>query len=258
MNKKKVIFIIILLINLFNFNIIFAESSIVYIDTININIKDEIDVLTGKYSRYISDKVVLDGSLNWESAWTGSGWKSARITNYFTDNIINRPTTIIKFDGKQLTQVLNISKVDQFWVQPSSSSYMFAFTIANIDSGFSESMTPSSNEIKAFLFGWKMCNSDGSTPYLSGQKYWKKIIDGTGLTSVLPVSSYTGFKPYEMYYKLVNPIITTNYDQSSLIVINSLKNNVSYSNSILIVQLYMIMGFFVLILIKIYWGRRHD
>lgn len=45
--------------------------------------------------------------------------------------------------------------------------------------------------------------------YGLGTKYWKKITDGTGLTSTSPNASYAGYTPYKMRYPLTTPIIST-------------------------------------------------
>lgn len=67
------------------------------------------------------------------------------------------------------------------------------FEIDKADSGWSSGMIPTSDEIKAYFLGWRMCNSDGTTPYLgSGDKYWHKWIDGSSLTDVCPTTSYIG------------------------------------------------------------------
>jgi hypothetical protein len=53
-----------------------------------------------------------------------------------------------------------------------------------------------------------MCNSDGTTPYSgSGTKYWKSIVDGSGLTSTLPTTLAAGYTPYKMIYQLANPSV---------------------------------------------------
>lgn len=39
-------------------------------------------------------------------------------------------------------------------------------------------------------------------------KHWKKITDGTGLTSTLPTASYEGYTPYKMIYQLATPVVT--------------------------------------------------
>lgn len=39
-------------------------------------------------------------------------------------------------------------------------------------------------------------------------KHWKKVTDGTGLTSTLPTASYAGYTPYRMIYQLATPEIS--------------------------------------------------
>ena len=39
-------------------------------------------------------------------------------------------------------------------------------------------------------------------------KHWKKVTDGTGLTSTLPTASYEGYTPYRMIYQLATPEIS--------------------------------------------------
>jgi len=39
-------------------------------------------------------------------------------------------------------------------------------------------------------------------------KHWKKVTDGTGLTSTLPTASYAGYTPYKMIYQLATPEIS--------------------------------------------------
>lgn len=83
-------------------------------------------------------------------------------------------------------------------------------TAYNTDSGFIDGITPTSAEIKAYFYGWKMCASDGSG-YVSGTKYWKKITDGTGITPTIPTASYSGYTPYVLHYKLATPVTHYNY-----------------------------------------------
>lgn len=39
-------------------------------------------------------------------------------------------------------------------------------------------------------------------------KNWKKVTDGTGLTSTLPTASYDGYTPYKMLYQLATPVVS--------------------------------------------------
>lgn len=63
--------------------------------------------------------------------------------------------------------------------------------INKTDSGWPESFVPSSDEIKAYFLGWRLCDADGA-PYVSGDKYWHKWTDLSGLTDTCPTTSYVG------------------------------------------------------------------
>lgn len=85
------------------------------------------------------------------------------------------------------------------------SAGVFRVNISAIYSGWPDGFSPSSVEISAYFYGWKMCASDGGV-YVSGTKYWKKLTDGTGITSTLPTATYAGYTPYKLTYKLASPV----------------------------------------------------
>jgi hypothetical protein len=116
--------------------------------------------------------------------------------------------TAQKYDSALLTAVnASPTSADRIYTDGS----YFYLSAAMADTGFSEACLPSDDEIKAYFYGWKMCHSDGSTPYTSGTKHWKKLV-GTeaeiqaSITSTLPTASYEGFTPYKMSYELAEPI----------------------------------------------------
>lgn len=63
--------------------------------------------------------------------------------------------------------------------------------INKTDSGWPASYEPSSDEIKAYFLGWRLCDADGA-PYVSGDKYWHKWTDLSGITDTCPTTSYVG------------------------------------------------------------------
>jgi len=69
------------------------------------------------------------------------------------------------------------------------------FKINKADSGWPSGFTPSEDEIKAYFLGWRLCDADGE-PYVSGDKYWHKWTDLSGLTDVCPTESYVGSERY--------------------------------------------------------------
>lgn len=65
---------------------------------------------------------------------------------------------------------------------------------------------PNKQEIQAFIAGWKMAHTDGTTPYTDankatkGDKKWLRLI-GTGESLSLPTASYRDWKPFKVIYK---------------------------------------------------------
>lgn len=167
---------------------------------------------TSVYKEVWKKNVVLDGSLNWYSTTDFSGFKRATINvnNLFSDAYSNSAGTSIvtKYDGSVLSYVGAAWDMKDEHQIPSGKNLIL--TIADTDSGWTEEMNASSNEVIAYFYGWKMCASDGGT-YVSGAKYWKKITDGTGITSTTPTASYAGFTPYVLHYKLTTPVYHINY-----------------------------------------------
>ena len=63
--------------------------------------------------------------------------------------------------------------------------------INKTDSGWPSGFEPSGDEIKAYFLGWRLCDAGGA-PYVSGDKYWHKWTDLSGLTDTCPTTSYIG------------------------------------------------------------------
>lgn len=162
-------------------------------------VADEINLSTGiKFKRF--EYLDLDGSLAWTSQADNAGFKTFRWenSNLFANDADGN---IVKFNGDVLRKTTESASA----FSASNSFRLFStglyISTSDTDSGFTEAMTPSADEIKAYFHGFKLCSSDGSA-YVSGTKYWKKITDGTGITSTLPTASYTGYAPYKLQYQL--------------------------------------------------------
>ncbi|CDN45035.1 hypothetical protein [Paenibacillus sp. P22] len=145
----------------------------------------------------------LTGDLNWSYANTYTGIKEVKLT-------LKTPQAdsgiITKYDGKIL-----VKKADG--VQPTSGdmqtvnvSTLF-LSIAAADSGWGDSYTPTTDEIKAYFYGWKMSGSgtNSNTLYTSGTKYWWVMnLDGTvgGVTATLPIQQGIADFKYRLQYQL--------------------------------------------------------
>lgn len=177
-------------------------------------VKDDIVLQTGDWSKRISDVVVLDGSPSWELEANATGYKIAKLLSQsYLSNSVNFKNTALKYNGIQLLSLPNstVTGSDQF-IQRGSDTVLYV-SVSNTDTGFYDGVTPSTNEIKAYFFGYKLCNSDGTAWDGTSTKYWKKITDGTGITSTLPTASYAGYTPYKMIYQLATPIVTNIKDK---------------------------------------------
>jgi hypothetical protein len=152
------------------------------------------------YKQSWAKNIQLSGSINWVYVSDSIGFKRVGTSDY-TSSV----STIIasKYNGTFLINNATNSASDQVFFH--STAMFLNITVADADTGWTESMTPTTQEIQAYFYGWRMCASDGST-YVSGTKYWGKITDGTGITSTLPTATYTGFTPYTLHYKLTTPV----------------------------------------------------
>lgn len=94
-------------------------------------------------------------------------------------------TYAVKFDGNILKSYSNNTTSDQAWIANDNS---LRFSISNNESGWGDNYTPSSDEIKAFVLGWKMY--DGSTNATDGLGVYNRT-DGTNKRWT-PLASYDG------------------------------------------------------------------
>lgn len=69
-------------------------------------------------------------------------------------------------------------------------------SINKSESGWPSAYSPSSDDIKAYLLGWRMCNSDGTAPYVSGDKYWQRWNDASIMVATTPTTGYPDSEQY--------------------------------------------------------------
>lgn len=165
-------------------------------------VSDQIDLVRKKHVKKISDWVILDGSWTWNYSHKITGRHEVALA---VSNVVANTSMMIKNDGTSLPSSIGDNSYDTQYINANPILYV---RISITDSGWVDSYTPTSSEIKAYFYGWKMCMSDGSTWDGIATKYWKKITDGTGVTSTLPTGSYSGYTPYKMIYQLATPIET--------------------------------------------------
>jgi hypothetical protein len=169
------------------------------------------------------EDVLLDGSHNWQFHGTSlTGTKGVKISGFF-ETVVDASVQAVKNNGKFLSTIIQgLSTSDQI-IGRNSDSTLF-ITIANADSGWGESYTPTPEEIKAYFNGWKMCNGTWNTPYNgSGNKAWYPIGDtDLSRSTVVGSGSNATYNPvppdpssaisdrtlhyYQLVYRLADPV----------------------------------------------------
>jgi hypothetical protein len=169
------------------------------------------------------DDVFLDGSYNWEyHSASISGAKGVRVSGFF-NSVVDASVEAVKYDGKFLNTITQgLSTADQIIGRNSDSTLYL--TIADADSGWGSSYTPTSEEIKAYFNGWKMCNGNWNTPYNgSGNKAWYPIGDtDLSRSTVIVGAEETNYNPvpteesdsikeqqinhYQVVFRLADPV----------------------------------------------------
>ncbi|MDU0203831.1 right-handed parallel beta-helix repeat-containing protein [Paenibacillus sp. MAH-36] len=173
------------------------------------------DTLFKREGKYFVEKrfkdVLLDGSLAW-LANDFSGVKQVRVPqSLLGGDGLAGSGVVIKQDGRIIPQ--GVSSVADF--NAVSADGNFYLGIADTDSGWGETYTPTTQEIQAYFYGWIMYDGTNSTPYTTGTKYWRKstvslgnatVTDGSAvMTNVPNYSVGAGYMPYKLTYQLATP-----------------------------------------------------
>ncbi|NQX60446.1 hypothetical protein [Paenibacillus qinlingensis] len=180
------------------------------------------DTLFKRDGKYCVEKrfkdVLLDGSLPWIFSVEASGYKLVALAGLPLWS--NNTSVTTKYDGKILRNLLGLNAAEQ---ATNSADNYFYVSIADTDSGWGETYTPTAQEIQAYFYGWVMSDVTGAL-YTSGTKYWTEVWCGasggnttfptgkkvapTGPTTTLPTTSNRqgGWTPYKLTYQLATPV----------------------------------------------------
>lgn len=186
------------------------NPSYLYLDTKLGSIGSSKDILFERDGKMMVNKVIekditLDGSLSWVLNNDFPGFKLFRVSD-ISVNARDNHDVVIKFNGTVLKEKYNTG--DQWDSGDKSQLYSNGIHISvwDSESGFAESYSPTSEEIKAVFYGWKAKTLDGNSKPIE----WVSVIDGTDApTQTLEfVSSNkaTGYNPYTLSYILDTPI----------------------------------------------------
>lgn len=133
---------------------------------------DKLLLKDGKLSGQLwwKHKTLYGKDYNWKFSTDYAGYKFIYIPATST-GLTWQPSDYIavKYDGNILPHGYDTANKFLIDVQ-----YSACLTIANTDSGWTESIIPNDDEVKAFVNGWKAVNSNG-TRYIA----WLSVLDGS-------------------------------------------------------------------------------
>ncbi|MEK3735716.1 hypothetical protein NYE47_00950 [Paenibacillus sp. FSL H7-0941] len=197
----------------------------------NPNDGSEPDILREVNGRYEVTKlwreITLSGLQDWTVLSTHTGYKRLRALGIAPTLSDSSMSALVKFDGKVLTQTFSdVPSSAAADVYRTSASGNTTVTVSSTDSGWGDSYTPSTDEIKAYFNGYQMGSVSGATfttPYISGTKAWRFVMgDPSTGTSTLPTTlnpGYAGWQPYQLLYRLANTVIETIQEDGALSLI---------------------------------------
>lgn len=132
-------------------------------------VSDSYNPATGVKTKRISDWITLSGDLWWTNAdkmINGHRVVSA-LSNVDTVNWNTEvKATLLDYKTSQYIYGDSYNTLSKFSVYLDSNVWL---NVPNVDTGFSDTVIPSSQEWKAYFYGWKMCNADGTSPYYKSE-----------------------------------------------------------------------------------------
>ncbi|EOO66998.1 hypothetical protein IIC_05324, partial [Bacillus cereus VD021] len=123
---------------------------------------------------------------------------------------------VVKYDGKILQNNNGYTGADQTSLQQSSDGGL-KLTVANVDSGFSETYTPSTDEVSAYFNGWKVKNADSTGKPTA----WISLVDGidapTQTLAFVKANRASNHAPYKLTYQLATPQVKSGQVEGDLV-----------------------------------------
>lgn len=188
----------------------------------------EPDILFEKEGQYFRlakwGKKDLDSSFVAVLGVQSPGYKVIRL-DYPGKGGVGNTGFVTRYDGKLLTKLnygASTTAADQF---VSGSNGDVHIAVANTDSGWGDSYTPTADEIKAYFMGWTMYNGSAAQTGAvnpdspannlyngTGTKAWARRVDGFSRnwidgTFTLPTATAPNYKPYQFLYRLANNVV---------------------------------------------------
>jgi len=124
-------------------------------------VKDSYNPKTGVLTKRISDWLTLDGSSSWGVYQQVANYRGTYRSYTYDASKSGDISHILKYDSKKLTYVKDTDGYQSY-----GNEHLYLF-VNNNDTGFG--VVPSVAEWKAYFYGWKMCNADGTSPYYKSE-----------------------------------------------------------------------------------------
>ncbi|MFD2330674.1 hypothetical protein ACFSR7_15585, partial [Cohnella sp. GCM10020058] len=146
-------------------------------------------------------EVVLDGALAWSYGASYTGRKL--VTTPIANSIVGATARAIDYAGRPLVSAYDGSVSNVVYINP---AFAAVLAVSSADSGWGDAYTPSTAEIAAYFYGWKINNGTFGNAYNgTGTKTWTKW-DATSNTSAVTTvpADYAAstFTPYRLIYQL--------------------------------------------------------
>lgn len=188
----------------------------------------------------------IDGSINFRSVVDKSISGITRISFDDANDYLNESTLnasfITKYDGKVLSEsgltITTLTKPDQFYFSVTDTYKRVYMAIPNADSGWGDAYTPTADEIKAYFLGWIMGQDASGFPLYNGTgtKAWayrNSIGSPIGRTQTLPTTQAPDWTPYQLIYRLANPVIEPLVSEGALTLLEG-ENQVEVGTGIVL------------------------
>jgi hypothetical protein len=173
-------------------------------------IGDKKDILSKSdgvwYKRKLIEKdVVLDVNVPWQLTLEHIGYKMVKSVG-FTVNALANSEVVIKHNGSRLKQVIErVNGWDTGDLSQVTNTNDFNISIFDVDSGWGETYTPTSDEIKSYFYGWTAKTVDANGKPTA----WKSLGDGTDAPTqnlaYVSTNKAPNFTPYKLSYVLDTP-----------------------------------------------------
>lgn len=187
-----------------NPNYLYAETKLGQIG-------DKKDILFEQDGKYFKRKVneldiVVDGSLNWSYGADYTGYKRFNLPGSSFPFLGGETYRTSKYDGK-LLKYDSSGQYQSNDIGYIASTGSLIISVSDVDTGFADSYTPTSDEVKAYFNGWQVKSADATGKPTA----WNSIVDGsdapTQTLDYVKANKAANYTPYKLSYVLANPVI---------------------------------------------------